>query len=413
MPVLPNGLSPLLGLGFELRRVPGDVLVRRILLWIKSIAIGFPRTTVLVALALGTLALFGSLQLKVETDFIQNFRKDAPLVLAYQAVEDELGGAGVWDVMVRAPQVLTQPYLDEVLGLERALMAIEVAGDIPLRLTKVMSIADADAAANTSFMLSKANIETRLIGMRQLMGEFVDTMITKTPDRARYLRIMLRSREQSETVQKEQLIAQVRQTVLEATQSKRWQQSVQSESDFVVSGYYVLLSNLVSSVVADQWRCFAIATFGVWLAMTIALRNPWLAVLSILPNALPSLCILGWMGWMGMRVNLGAAMIAAVSMGLSVDSSLHYLLRYQRERKDGNNFVQGVDAAQSEIGMAMLLSTLALVIGFGSLSFSDFLPTVVFGTTAAISMLGGLLGNLILLPSLLALTISDSEQTSN
>ena len=82
---------------------------------------------------------------------------------------------------------------------------------------------------------------------------------------------------------------------------------------------------------------------------------------------------------MGMRVNLGAAMIAAVSMGLSVDSSLHYLIRFQRERALGKTFFDALESAQSEIGMAMLLSTLALVVGFGALATSDFLPTVVFG----------------------------------
>ena len=96
-------------------------------------------------------------------------------------------------------------------------------------------------------------------------------------------------------------------------------------------------------------------------------------------------------------------MIAAVSMGLSVDSSLHYLIRFQRERTDGRSFDDALASAQSEIGMAILLSTCALVLGFGSLATSNFLPTVVFGTTASISMMGGLLGNLLVLPALLRL----------
>ena len=94
-------------------------------------------------------------------------------------------------------------------------------------------------------------------------------------------------------------------------------------------------------------------------------------------------------------------MIAAVSMGLSVDSSIHYLTRYQEELRRGLTNSQAIDNAQSEIGLAIVLSTLALVIGFGALATSDFLPTVVFGVSAALSMIGGLLGNLILLPSLL------------
>jgi predicted RND superfamily exporter protein len=362
-------------------------------------------------------AVLGSLRLKVETDFIKNFRSDAPLVVAYRAVESDLGGAGVWDVLLPAPKVLSQTYLDRVAELEKRLLALEVPGEVPLQLTKVMSFADADAASRLSPILGRLSIEARLIGMRQVMGSFVDTLISKPGDGQRYLRIMLRSREQAEAAQKEQLIAEVQRTVDEAIRSGQWNDALgvvdgskstsrrdaSPASKAVVSGYYVLLSQLVSSVVADQWRCFAVATFGIWIAMSIALRSPGMALLTVLPNALPSLCILGWMGWTGTRVNLGAAMIAAVSMGLSVDSSLHYLIRFQRERADGRSFDVALASAQSEIGMAILLSTCALVLGFGSLATSNFLPTVVFGTTASISMMGGLLGNLLVLPALLRL----------
>jgi len=417
LPLAPKSYAKSLGLSYELFQIPGDKPLRRFLLWILRLVNRWPIAVSIVATVVCSFAVLGSLRLKVETDFIKNFRSDAPLVVAYRAVESELGGAGVWDVILPAPKVLSQTYLDQVAELERRLMAIEVAGEIPLQLTKVMSFADADEASRLSPILGRLSIEARLIGMRQVMGSFVDTLISKPGDGHRYLRIMLRSREQAESAQKEQLIAEVQRTVDEAIRSEQWndvfvavdasksasRREASSGSKTTVSGYYVLLSRLVSSVVADQWRCFAVATFGIWIAMSIALRSPGMALLTVLPNALPSLCILGWMGWTGTRVNLGAAMIAAVSMGLSVDSSLHYLIRFQRERKDGRSFDDALASAQSEIGMAILLSTSALVLGFGSLSSSNFLPTVVFGTTASISMMGGLLGNLLVLPALLRL----------
>jgi predicted RND superfamily exporter protein len=123
---------------------------------------------------------------------------------------------------------------------------------------------------------------------------------------------------------------------------------------------------------------------------------------ALLPNILPAAVVLGVMGLVGIRMNLGGALIAAVSVGLSVDSSLHYLIRYKRELAAGRSQRQALQACQSDVGIAMLISTFALVLGFGSLATSSFLPTVVFGTTAALTMLGGLLGNLWLLPMLLA-----------
>ena len=429
LPLAPTRFAKSLGVSYELFEIPGDEPLRRCLLWILKWVNRWSVAVAFAAMVICVIAVFGSLRLQVETDFIKNFRSDAPLVVAYRAVENELGGAGVWDVILPAPKVLSQRYLELVKDLEAKLLSLDAPGEDPLRLTKVMSFADVDYASRSSPILGRLSVEARLMGMRQAMGSFVDTLITRPVDDQRFLRIMLRSREQAEAAQKEQLIADVRRTVDEAIRSEEWIElfrdneaagparqagpSLQAGSigsQAVVSGYYVLLSQLVSSVVTDQWRCFAVATVGIWIAMSIALRSPWMALLTILPNALPSFCILGWMGWTGTPVNLGAAMIAAVSMGLSVDSSLHYLVRFQRERRDGQSFQAALTASQSEIGMAILLSTLALVIGFGSLATSNFLPTVVFGITASISMVGGLLGNLVVFPALLILSLGQRNE---
>lgn len=432
--ILPLGHSrwiTCLGLSERLATVPGDSLLKGLLARTLEFAIRRRSMVTVAAVVLGLVSVLGTLRLQVETDFIKNFRNDAPLVVAYQSIENELGGAGVWDIVLPAPLVLDQKYLDSVLELERKITSLQVpdkqhapkkerddkvhedqvaVGENGLRLSLVMSFADADAAARESVLLGNLSIEDRLFGMRNAMGSFVDTLITKPQDGERYLRIILRSREQSNAEQKEQLIQKVRELVAQTLRSEDWQFARDGRdsdrSAKSVSGYYVLLSELVRSVVADQWRCFAVASIGIWLAMAYALRSPLLATLAVLPNALPSLCILGFMGWMEIRVNLGAAMIAAVSMGLSVDSSLHYLMRFQTARLAGASVRDALVAAQSEIGVALGLSTGALVVGFGSLATSDFLPTVAFGTTAAISMLGGLLGNLIQLPGLVHLFVS-------
>ena len=412
VPLAPASFAGRLGLSFDLVQIPGDRSLVSLLLWILRGVTRYSKTISCMAFVLCAIAIGGSLKLKVETDFIKNFNPTAPLVVAYRAVENELGGAGVWDVVLPAPKVLTQAYLDQINAIEERLRQIELADATttqnkfspPLQLTKVFSFADADQASRSSPLLKSLSIEARLLGIKQVMGNFIETLLARPTTEKRFLRIMLRSREQSEAAQKEMLIAKVREIVDQATQSEGWlilfPNNSAPERAFV-SGYYVLLSELVSSVVADQWRCFAVATLGIGVAMSIALRSTWLAMLTILPNALPSFLILGVMGWLEIRVNLGAAMIAAVSMGLSVDSSLHYLIRFQQERKMGRSFDEALRAAQSDIGTAILLSTLALVLGFGSLASSNFLPTVVFGVTASISMVGGLLCNLSVLPALL------------
>ncbi len=114
-----------------------------------------------------------------------------------------------------------------------------------------------------------------------------------------------------------------------------------------------------------------------------------------------AMIVLGAMGWLGWKLNLGAALIAAVSIGLSVDSSLHYLLQLRHELDEGRTVTEGLERCQREVGMAMLVSTFALMLGFSWLMTSDFLPTVVFGATSVLTMFGGLIGNLWLMPTMI------------
>ncbi len=347
-----------------------------------------------------TLAVFGCLRLEVQTDFTKNFRSGTPLVQGYTVIERELGGAGVWDIMLPAPPVLTSTYLEQVVALESRLRGLRVsqAGQ-HLALTKVLSVADANSAATASPWLAWLGPQQRLAAMRGAMPAWMDSLLTDTPDAdgKRWLRVMLRSPEQAPAAAKLQLIQQVRKATDEFTAQPSWRQQFDHPARAEVTGYHVLLSRLVSSVLADQWICFVVATGGILIAMSLATGSLKLALAAWLPNALPILTVLGGLGWAGLPINLGAAMIAAVSMGLSVDSSLHYLLHYQRQRRVGNQRLAAV-SAQRNVGLAAVLSTAALVAGFLSMTGSQFMPTCVFGWLASLTMLGGVLGNLTFLP---------------
>jgi predicted RND superfamily exporter protein len=135
--------------------------------------------------------------------------------------------------------------------------------------------------------------------------------------------------------------------------------------------------------------------------MLVALRSPVLAIVALVPNVLPILMVNGLMGWLGLKINMGAAMIAAVSIGLSIDSSIHYLTAYRRAIAQGKPAGEALREVQQSVGRAVVLSTVALVTGFLVLSTSEFIPTVYFGVLVSLTMLGGLAGNLAVLPMLL------------
>ncbi|MFO0384024.1 MAG: efflux RND transporter permease subunit [Pirellula sp.] len=382
-----------------------------------------PRSRVLVlgSLIAFAISLWGASLVQVETNFIQNFRPGSPIVQAYEAIENDLGGAGVWDVIIPIEPTLGTERTEAIRELERELREIRLESqdamqEKNIQLSSVMSAIDADDVWSKNRLLRGLSFDVRFNAVRALLGSFAESLIAvdfldKPPQRM--LRIMLRSQEQLEANEKLALIDAVQSAVNKysatndlGSASSQQQAAIASSANRpqgIVSGYYVLLTSLVSSIVSDQWICLGVATIGVWLALVTALRNFLLPTLALLPNLLPSMLIMSWFGWTGTPINLGAAMIAAVSLGISVDSSLHYLYRFQMERKKNRTVMESLKCAQSEIGLSVTLATLALVLGFGSLSVSDFLPTVVFGTTAAISMIGSMVGNLFLLPSLVHL----------
>jgi predicted RND superfamily exporter protein len=228
------------------------------------------------------------------------------------------------------------------------------------------------------------------------------------PDGRHYLRIMLRARERQGAAEKKQLISEVERLAQAAFPASAGQPGAE------VTGFFVLLTNLIESLLADQWLTFGVASAGIFLMLIVALRSLKLSLIALVPNALPIFFALGGLGWLSvlgvgdLKMNMGSAMIAAVSMGLSVDSSIHYILSYQRARREEQlSTIDALHVAQSGVGMAMVFSTLALLVGFSVLATSEFMPTVYFGALVSLAMLGGMLGNLLVLPLLIRMTSRD------
>jgi predicted RND superfamily exporter protein len=361
-------------------------------------------TIVLLTLVLLALGLWGTLRLTVETDFTKNFLPSNPLVHSYQLIEKELGGAGVWDVMIPAPYPLDERTVKRVADLENRLRAIaDQSNPRQPALTSVISLVDILDAAKEDWILARLPVPLRAAGIEKAMPDAVKMLyyVPKkgTADQQSWLRIMLRSSERRTAEQKEALIRNVEREVAAFTSAAPGQEALPQGS---VTGFYVILSRLVSSLVRDQWTMFAVATVGMIAIMLFAFRSPWLTVIGLIPNILPVLITSGLMGWLGVRVNMGAAMIAAVSMGLSIDGSIHFLWGYLQRIAKGESPREALAETHRDVGWAMIVSTVALVVGFSTLCLSEFVPTIYFGALVSLTMVGGLFGNLIFLPAGLA-----------
>ncbi|MGI8982186.1 MAG: efflux RND transporter permease subunit [Pirellulaceae bacterium] len=364
------------------------------------------KLTALLTVLVSAVAGLGALRLEIESDFTRNFRPGSRVVTGYEYVETHLGGAGVWDVLIPAPDVLDEAYFLKVRNLETQLRGIKIepklTGGEAATLTKVISLVDILDASKKDAALAAVPTEMQVRGMAVVMPAFMGALQGKDEQGRRWLRIMLRARERQQAWQKRQLIDEVTRVAQAAFPPPADDAKDDNSAPAAeVTGFFVLLTRLIQSLLRDQWSSFAITVAGVAVMLLIAFRSIRWTLIALVPNALPILMVMGLLGWLGLKINMGAAMIAAVSMGLSVDSSIHYLAAYRRERVAGRSVSEALNLVQQSVGRAAVLSTLALIVGFMVLCTSEFVPTIYFGALVSLAMFGGLAGNLIVLPLLL------------
>lgn len=350
-----------------------------------------PLIICIAAAVLTVSAIVGSARMDVETDFTKNFREGSPIVQGYQFVETHLGGAGVWDVLIPVPAEEDPTFLDRVANLQRELRSsgADPDGDSPGGISKVISLVDFAELLPLAQFHSKSDLENLVAAVRPI-SPIADSLYGTDPQSGRpWYRIMLRSPERQSAQSKRRVVENVKEIAGRHFPGAE------------VTGFFVLLTRLIESIVRDQWISFMTAISAIFFMALLAFRDPLLALIALVPNVLSILFLTGIMGWLDLKINMGAAMIAAVSMGLSVDSSIHYLTDFLRRRREGKSFLNAIDEAHQTVGMAMIFSTLALMVGFGVLCTSSFVPTIYFGALMSLAMLGGLLGNLVILPALL------------
>jgi predicted RND superfamily exporter protein len=338
-------------------------------------------------------SLVGILFIRVETQFIRNFRRSSPIVQAIEFVEDNLGGAGNWEVNFPAPETLSDEFVDRVRKFVGALRELRdpEAGDRPA-LTKVTAISEGIDIVPERVLFKNLTLEDRTGLLARFQPEFAPTLYNPA---ARRMRIVLRARERQPAQAKEKLIHEVEEM------ADRCFPADVPEERARATGLFVLLTFIVESMLGDQWSCFLWGAFGIIAMMTVAYRSFRIGLISLIPNLLPIVLVIGAMGWLGLPINIGTAMISSVSMGLTVDASIFYISSFRRMQKAGMDFSGALRTTQHEIGRALIYSNAALILGFLVLTLSHFIPLVYFGFLVSVAILGGLAGNLVLLPLLM------------
>ena len=155
-----------------------------------------------------------------------------------------------------------------------------------------------------------------------------------------------------------------------------------------------LLVSLRESIV---WAVMVIA-----LVMTVVLRNPLAGAVAMIPNVFPLVVVFGVLGWLGWKIDIGIMMTASVALGVAVDDTVHFITWFRRGLAEGKDRLGATELSYNRCAAAMLQTTLVAGLGLAMFATSEFTPTRQFGLMMVTMLTAALIGDLLLVPALLA-----------
>lgn len=355
-----------------------------------------------VPIVLGVIVLVvplaaGSFRLRYESNYINLFGAETRVVRDYHFVESRLGGIGLVELVVPVGKTIDTAAMGRFHKLERGILAQRRNG--VQAVDHVLSLATVLDPDGRLGQLPEASFARTLSEKLELIAASPQAELLNgfwNPETGQ-ARVLVRLLEQQPAPAK---VAIFTSAVADARAA--------FGLDAYLTGLSYLMTRTTEAVIVTQWSTFFWSAAGILLMLTIALRGPVLAALALVPTLLAVILVLGLMGWLGIKLDMATALVASVALGLSVDDTFHCLLQYRRERGI-RPFRERLFDSYMISGPGVLLSSLAVAVGFLALRLSEFIPFVNFGTMVGIATAGSTLGNLILLPA--CLTLGDRFRT--
>ncbi len=173
------------------------------------------------------------------------------------------------------------------------------------------------------------------------------------------------------------------------------------KDEFKLGGVLILFNNLLQSLFKSQILTLGFVMLGIFIMFIILFKNLKLALIGVIPNFIAAFFILGLIGLLGIPLDMMTITIAAITIGIAVDNSIHYIYRFKEEYFKLRNYNKTLKLCHSTVGKAILNTSITIVFGFSILVMSNFIPTIYFGVFTGIAMLLAMVSVLTLLPSLL------------
>ena len=365
-------------------------------------------------------SLVGLTRLRVENSFIDYFRQSTEIYQGMSLFDDKLGGTLSFDVVVDLPDIedgfdggfeddfggfddgfedfsddptdnnaywFTAPKMDQVKAVHEFLDADPQTGKV-LSFGAVIQLAEKLNANQPIDGLLWALLYSRI--PETLKETVLNPFVSIEENQLRY---NVRVIESAEDLNRNELLRRIETGVEEEFGLE--------DEQVRLTGILVMYDNVLQSLFRSQILTLGVVMFAIMLMFLTLFRSLTIAVICIIPNAIAAAFVLGIMGWLNIPLDIMTITIAAVSVGIGVDNTIHYMHRFRREYSRFGNYRETMFFCHNSIGRAMYFTSMTIVAGFSILALSNFIPTIVFGLLTSLAMVVALIGSLTLLPQLL------------
>ena len=357
-----------------------------------------PGRVLAVSVGLAVLASLGILRLRVDTNHISFFSANHPLGQSAAVIDKELGGVYSFQIMLEGPpeSLKTPDTLQRVDRLEEALRRfpyvrkVTSVADYVKRINKELN----DGRAEANVVPGDANTIAQELFVFALGGEGrheLERVVASDYSRAQ-ISIKLQSMSSDLVLEQVEEADRMAKEAFEGT-----------GITVLTTGSGRLFSTLDHYLVMSQLSSFGTAFFTVFGVIFLVFRSFRFGLLTIAPNLLPVLAVLGVMGYLDISMNVATVMVASVALGIVDDDTIHFINRYRREAAAGKSTDEAIEIATAHEGRASLTTAIINSAGYGVLLLSEYKPTAWFGGLLALTMLTAFLAEVFILPATIKL----------
>ena len=384
--------------------------------FLEQISLNNKNQIFIITIIIIGLSIFGINKLEVENSFINYFDKETEIYKGMKLIDEKLGGTTPLEVIIKFPANnkneskentddedfedwneegdsnkekywFTKDKVDKIKLVHNYLDSLPAVGKV-ISFSSILEVAKK--------LNDNKDLDTLEMGVlysklpETIKNQIVNPYISIDDNEAR---INLRIKDSLKDLRRNELIKKINFDLENKLNLKK--------EEFKLAGVLILFNNLLQSLFKSQILTLGFVMIGILAMFIVLFRNIKLSLIGVVPNFIAAFFILGIIGILEIPLDMMTITIAAITIGIAVDNSIHYIYRFKEEFNNIKDYKKTLKKCHSTVGIAILNTSITIVFGFSILVLSNFIPTIYFGVFTGLAMLLAMVSVLTLLPALI------------